>query len=238
VKWFRTGTWSRFQGEVSEESAEVRRVFASARKMTKMAALERQPLHFYVDPRLAEKFTINLHLADFADADGDKMVVAADKKAVGDFVEKTVSFPSKRSYESSYLCSVVFQKPDDEVYAVSAYLTETYLGQYAFKTNYYFRKGSRGAALRCYNRVLTIVNDTKESFSEGNLSQNELPYHMRRALQGEVGEVEPKANKMATYLNPDNVAPKTSIGSENILFIPKGRSIVGDLDMAPKKEKP
>lgn len=219
--------------DVALEAPEVAEIFASLAKQIKVASADKADLHFYVDPRLAERYHINLHMADVGDLgpDGDRRVVSADKRAVGDFIEETISFPSKRKYEPNYVCSVVFQKPEDEVYAISAYMMETYLGRYAYKANFYFKKDSRNSALRCYDRVLRAVKDLKTDFIERDLKQNEVPHHLRRQLQGEAGEIEPKSNRTATYLDPNNVAKSTTVGSENILYIPTHRSIKDDLDM-------
>lgn len=235
MKWFReeegpTLASVAARSDVAEQAPEVAQIFESLGKAVKTASTDKADLHFYIDPKLAEKYHINLHLAD-SDPEGGGKVVSADRKAIGDFVEETVSFPSKRKYEPNYLCSVVFQKPEDEVYAVSAYMVETYLGRYAFKANYYFKKDSRNSALRCYDRVLRAIRDLKSDFCEKDLKQNEVPHHLRRALQGEAGEVEPKSNKTATYLDPNNVAKSTTVGSDNIVYIPGRRSIREDLEM-------
>lgn len=216
--------------EISAQAGEVSSLFSSMKRVKTASSGEKADLHFYVDPFLAEKYHINIHMAQSANEpmDDSRKIVSAESK-VSDFLEETVSFPSKRTYEPNYVCSVVFQKPENEVYAVSAYMMETYLGRYAYKANYYFRKGSRGQALRCYNRVLTAIKDLKMDFAEKDLKQSEVPYHLRRALQGESGEVEPNSNKVATFLDPQNVAPKTTVGSENILTIPSHRSIKDDL---------
>jgi hypothetical protein len=218
----------RAAADVAKETPRVAEIL-SALRTAKTASSGRPDIHFYVDPKLAENFNINLHLIE--QNDKTRVALASDKDGGAEFSEETISFPSKRKNEPNYLCSVVFQKPEDEVYAVSAYLMETYLGRYAYKANFYFRGKSRQAAFRCYKRVLQAVQDLKIDVSEGNRNQNETPYLMKKALQGESGEVEPKSNKMATYLDPNNIKPQTTIGSENIVYIPKGRGIKEDLDL-------
>lgn len=214
--------------EVGFEAPKVAKLLSTLRP-TKTASSGRQDVHFFVDPKLAENFNINLHLIE--QNDKTRVALASDKDGGPEFSEETISFPSKRKNEPNYLCSVVFQKPEDEVYAVSAYLMETYLGRYAYKANFYFRGKSRLAAFRCYKRVLQAVQDLKTDVIEGSRNQNETPYLLKKALQGESGEVEPKSNKMATYLDPNNIKPQTTVGSENIVYIPKGRSIKEDLDL-------
>lgn len=215
--------------DVKSDAGVVAKLFASCRKPMVKTASSRPEVHFYVDPKLAENYKINLHLID-AEAEPSERIVSAEKK-LADFSEETVSFISKRQYEPNYLCSIVFQKPDDEVYAISAYLMETYLGRYAFRANWYFRKTSKSSAVRCYNRVLTAIKDLKSDFLDRDLKQNELPHFLRRALQGESGEIEPKINQMATYLNPKNVASGSTVASDNIVTVPSRRSIKDDLIM-------
>lgn len=217
--------------ETLRQAADAKAIFASVGKAIKTAAADRTALHFYVDPRLAEKYDINLHMIDSGEATGEGRDVFAGKEPKDDFAEETVTFASKRKYEPNYSCSVIFQKPDGEVYSVSAYMIETYLGRYAHKSNFYFKADNRAKALRCYARILGVVKDLKADFLDGDLKQNEVPNHLRRALQGEAGEIEPKSNKMATFLDPANTAKSTTIGSENIIFIPTHRGITEDLEM-------
>ena len=239
MKWFQqpephSPAVAEIMSDVLMQASDVAEIFSSVAKNVKTASSGRPDLHFYIDPKLAENYDINLHMAsDEAapsdDWDGGRKVVAADKKAVSDFSEETVSFPSKRKYEPNYVCSIVFQKPDDEVYAVSAYMVETYLGRYSWKSNYYFRKESRNSALRCYNRVIRAIKDLKTEFAEKDLKQSEIPYHLRRYLQGETGEIEPKSNKVATYLDPNNIPLKGEIPRP--VYIPATRGIKQDLEM-------
>ena len=237
MKWFqqpepRSPAIAEIMSDVLMQATDVAEIFSSVGKAVKTASSDRPDLHFYIDPKLAENYDRHLHMASEATADewdGSRKVVAADRKAVSDFSEETVSFPSKRKYEPNYVCSVVFQKPDDEIYAVSAYMVETYLGRYAWKSNYYFRKENRNSALRCYNRVLRAVRDLKTEFMEKDLKQSEVPYHLRRSLQGESGEIEPKSNRTATYLDPNNIPPKGEVPRP--VYVPPSRGIRQDLEM-------
>ena len=197
-------------------------------------------LHFYVDPRLAGKYNINLHLMEENDrrgSGGERMTSQANAE-LSDFEEETVTFPSAKKDDSHYLCSVVMQKPEKKVFSVSAYLLETYLGRYAYRADFYFREGSKSSASRCYGRVIAAVRDLKLDVIEGGLNQNEIPYYLRRKLQGEQGEIEPKKNKMAVYLDPANLPAKTTIGTENMTVIPRRRPIEDDLNMAGITRKP
>jgi hypothetical protein len=215
--------------EVAAQSLGAKTIFASLRGLTKIARSGRPDLHFYVDPHLAEKYDINVHLADDAEPAPSSMTVAASNKGIAsDFQETNVPFPSALKNEPNYLCTVVFQKPDEDVYAISAYLVETYLGRYAWKSNYYFRKESRNSAVRCFNRVLQAVRDVKEDMLEKGSNASETPYRLRRALQGTTGELEPKSNKMATYLDPDNV-PLKEAEPPRPVYVPKSRSVKSQL---------
>ena len=215
--------------EVAREAGEAKAIFSSLGRMSKFAKSGRPDLHFYVDPRIADKYDVNIHLAEDSVASGDgKTVTAADRGISGDFQEATVSFPSSLKNEPNYLCSVVFQRPEEDVYVVSAYLVETYLGRYAWKSNYYFRKESKNSAARCFHRVLQAVRDVREDLLEKSTNASETPYCLRRALQGVVGELEPKSNKMATYLDPDNI-PQKGLEPPRPVYVPKSRSVKSQL---------
>ncbi len=230
--------------EVIKQVSEVKEIFSSLKKIIKTAKSRNKDLHFFISPKLAEKYNINLHYLDdsvqqddedlesYSSEDSDSNegnVYASKKDGQIDFKEETVTFASKRKYEPNYTCSVIFQKPESEIFVVSAYMIETYLGRYAFKANYYFKKENKKSALRCYQRVVKAVKDLKYDFIEKGTNQNEVPHYLKRALQGENGEVEPKSNDMATFLDPKNVVKQTTIGSENILTIPTSRNIMDDL---------
>lgn len=210
---------------MKREAQAVARIITAGR--TRLAG--RETMHFYVDPDLATNFDINLHL--MKKNDQRQASVSRKDDTVSDFKEKTIVFASKLKRSSNYSCSIVFQKPEDKVYCVSAYMTDESLGRYAFKANYYFRKSSRTAALRCFKRVLKTVKAVKADVIDGEKPQGEVPYLLKKALQNESGEINPKSNKTAVYLNPSNVAKQTTIGSENIVTIPKKKSIVEDLEM-------
>jgi hypothetical protein len=168
-------------------------------------------------------------------ATDEKMEVVAADRAVANFLEKTFNFLSKRTHESSYMCSVFFQHPEDEVYSVSVYLVETYLGQFAFRKNMYFRGSSRGQALECYDKASDILSKLREKFSKDEMNQRELPYILRRDLQDVNGEVQSKHDKVATYLDPANQPRQSTVGSENIVYIPKGKKLSDDLLLQKKK---
>lgn len=182
-------------------------------------------LELIVSPEIAKNYRINI--GAIKEADKFSAVQIDDGK---DFADETVSFPSANSSDPNYICSVVFQKPHEDVYCVSAYMMETYLGQYAYKANWYFRKTSRNAAMRCYKRVLGMVRDLRSDFVENQKNHSEIPYNLKRALQGEAGEIEHVKNKMAVYLDPKNVHPSKTIGSENFITIPK-KSLLDELVM-------
>lgn len=237
MKWFKNKLGNlvaqQVLADVAIQAVDVSNILLSM-KMVKTASADRKDVHFYIDPKLAENYKINLHMISQSDSgsSGEDVITKAAGLDGKEFAEETISFPSKIKRDPNYICSIVFQKPEDEVYAVSAYLVETYLGRYAYKSNWYFRAGSTGAAKRCYARVLRAVKDLRTDIIEGTRNQNEVPYQLRRVLQGEAGEIEPKSNKMATYLNPDNVMPKSSANeADNIVYIPKNRSIKEDLEL-------
>jgi hypothetical protein len=202
--------FSEARRETLYQSYDAKSIITSMRRLVKTASVKTD-LHFYID----------------ADS-SDKTEKTASKIAGRDFLEETISFPSKRKNESNYSCSVIFQKPENEVFAVSAYMVETYLGRYVHKSNFYFRKENRAAAERCFSRVLSVVKDLRQDMIEGAKRQVEVPHLLKRALSGEIGEIEPKSNHVATFLDPKNASEQSG---PVIPFIPTERSIKDDLEM-------
>ena len=253
MKWFkpkrsRDAILSTIMADAKDRGKEISAIFKNIRQI-RTASSGRQDVHLYIDPNLVANYNVNLHL--IGDNNGgsttketkvENIAPLAEKKTAAakdsdrDFLEESVPFPSKQGRDPNYLCHVVFQKPEEDVYSVSAYLMETYLGQYAFKSNYYFRASSKDRAKRCFERVAKAVKDLQADIMDGSRNQNAVPYLMKRALQGEVGEVEHKRDKVANYLDPSNVPPQKSVGAENILTIPTERSIKDDLVFSRKPE--
>lgn len=151
--------------------------------------------HLYLDPKLLAKYKVNLHLIE-----PDDHVHEASR-------EQMVSFASKKTADSNYLCTVFLQKPEDKMWAVSAYLMETYLGRYAFRNNWYFRSGNYKSASRCFDAVVDVVNEVKEEMRKTETQQSRLPYLLKFKLASVQGEIDEKSNAVAEYLNPDNVQP-------------------------------
>jgi len=151
--------------------------------------------HLYIDPRLLDRYKVNLHLTE---PDGQVQEAAR---------EQMVSFASKKTADSTYLCTIFLQKPEDKMWAVSAYLMETYLGRYALRNNWYFRDGNYRSASRCFEHVVDIVNETKEEMRKTETQQSRLPYLLKFKLAAVHGEIEEKVHSVAEYLSPDNVQP-------------------------------
>jgi len=188
-------------------------------------------LNLNIDPKLAEQFNINFRMIQEADNPEEMKIITASNNNFNDnFKEQFVTFPSKRTRDPNYLCSIIFQKPEDSVYCISTCMTDTYLGRYVYRANWFFRDSSRSSAMRCFNRIIRTVQDIKSDFVEGTRNQNEIPYALKKSLQGESGEIEEKSNKIATYLDPDNIAPQTTIGQNIFAKGPTTHSILDDLE--------
>ena len=218
----------------AQEGLEVAKLLSSVRQIKTASANDE--LHLYVDPRLAGKYKINLHLMEQNDKERQAEVstepavkTATVESSGSDFQETTISFVSKKTSDPNYLATIVLQKPEDKVYCISAYLMETYLGRYAYRANFYFRKESTRNAKKCYERVARALQEMRQDVVDDNLLQNSVPRLMRKRLSSIEGEVEPRINKMATYLDPENqvepMGPETSPAS----YIPNKRSITDDL---------
>ena len=228
--------------DVIQEAKDVVKAFDSL-KMVKTASSDAPALDISVDPELASKVKINLSLMRRNDnlRDGSYQTDSVREAKVDDlpklstdeenFKEDTIVLPSRKTADSNYLGLVVFQKPESKAYAVSVYLMDSYLGRYALKTNYYFRESSRNAALRAFRNARRIVREVREEISEEGIIQSQLPNTLRRRLLAIEGEIEPTANKTATYLNTNNVKPADTKNSP-ATYIPNKRPLEQDLELA------
>ena len=210
------------------------------RPMVRTAGTGGDEVNVYVDPRLAGKYKINLHLMDRNDEERERVAstpeedqptVKTASEGQTDFREATVSFVSKKTADPNYLCTIVLQKPEDKVYCISAYLMETYLGRYAYRANFYFRKESSKAAHRCYERVARAIRELRQDVIDDSLIQNIVPKLLRKRLSSVEGEIEPRVNRMATYLDPDNTIEPASPDKSFSTYTPTKRSITDDLIM-------
>lgn len=220
----------------ADEALGAAEVFASLRQVK--TASKSEDLHLYVDPRFAGKYKINLHMIEQNDRerneeDQEPSPSVKTAKAVpedeDEFQETTVSFVSKKTSDPNYLCTIVLQKPEGKVWSVSAYLMETYLGRYAFRANFYFKKENSRSARKCYARVSRAIREMRQDVIEDDILQNAVPRLMRKRLSSIEGEVEPRINKMATYLNPDNAVEPVGPESSPATYIPNKRSVTDDL---------
>lgn len=241
MEWYLESLTSRIikclQDEVSVQAKEVLSLLTPRRVRT--AASGADEVNVYVDPRLAGKYKINLHLMDKNDEERERspasedstVKTASESEPNPGFREATISFVSKKTSDPNYLCTVVLQKPEGKVYCVSAYLMETYLGRYAFRTNFYFRKESSKAAHRCYDRVARAIRELKQDVIEDDILQNTVPRLMRKRLASIDGEIEPRVNKTATYLDPENQPEMSNPERSPATYIPSKRSVTDDLIM-------
>lgn len=225
--------------EVSRQAREV--VSLLNPRMVRTASTDEINVH--IDQGFAGKYRINLHLMDKNDAEAEKVKAeghhgdssaetvktAADDKP--EFRESSISFVSRDTANPNYLCSVVLQKPEDKVWCVSAYLMETYLGRYAYRANFYFRKDSKRVAHRCYERVSRAMRELRQDVIEDDILQNTVPRLVRKRLSSIEGEIEPRINKMSTYLNPDNTIEPADPEKQIATYIPTKRSVTDDLVM-------
>jgi len=126
-----------------------------------------------------------------------------------------VSFPAvANNNDPDYVCSVKMHKPQDNIIAVSVYLMETTIGQYAYKNNFFFKPGNEDLAKRCYRRVAMAIQDVREDVASGYNLQHEVPLLISKRLQGEESEVQQEVKQFAVYLDPRNVN-RTDAGKHN-----------------------
>jgi len=237
MRWLNRLSLSHLVVSAIEDSAKqalgAAEVFDSVRVVKTASAKEE--VNLYVDPRFAGKYKVNLHLMqqdtkdEVVTAENESEVKTAAAPVMDDFQESTVSFVSKRTSDPNYLCTVVLQKPEGKVWAVSAYLMETYLGRYAYRANFYFKKNNTRSARKCYERVTRAIREMKQDVMEDDILQNTVPRLMRKRLSFIEGEVEPRVNKMATYLDPDNTIDPASPEKSPATYIPTKHSVTDDL---------
>jgi len=238
MRWYRALSSSHLSEQAKElarqEALEAYGAFSSFRQV-KTASKGQEGIHLFVDPRYAEKYKINIHLMDGNDqereAEGSEgNIKTAEISGDGeDFSESTITFVSKRASDPNYVCTVVLQKPEGKVWSVSAYLMETYLGRYAYRADYYFREKSRKGARKCYDRVARAMREMRQDVIDDDLLQNAIPRLMRKRLSSIEGEVEPKINRMATYLDPNNKVEPIGPETSPALYLPNKRNVTEDL---------
>lgn len=129
------------------------------------------------------------------------------------YKEEVVFFPSKKKYESAYVCYVTATLAEEDTYVITAYLVESYLGRYAFRKDVYMKNAD--AALEAFERFKTKVLDIKQEFIKKPHAQAELTGYLRRSLQNEASAFTPACDQVATYLNPKNNIQKGSFGTDN-----------------------
>jgi hypothetical protein len=154
--------------------------------------------------------------ADDSLSEEDKEPSVSGVVASREKISKTIAYPAiVNNYDPDYSCTVKLHKPQKDLIAVSVYLFETSIGQYAYKNNFFFKAGSEMRAARCFKRVLSVADDIRELLAEGEGLQHEVPLLFQRKLQGEETEYRQDSKwNVAVYLDPKNVA-KFRGGKEN-----------------------
>jgi hypothetical protein len=168
--------------------------------------------------KLANKFKIKVDLIKRGKKNKSRKAKPKDKEPGLDArtgATDMVSFPAvANNNDPDYVCSVKIHKPQDDIIAVSVYLMETNIGQYAYKNNFFFKPGNEDLAKRCYRRVSLAIKDVREDVASGYNLQHEVPLLITKRLQGEESEVQQEVKQFAVYLDPRNVH-KTDAGKHN-----------------------
>jgi hypothetical protein len=111
---------------------------------------------------------------------------------------------------------------------------ETYLGRYAFRRNFYFRKKNEKAAKKCYTRVIRTVRELIEDMQDETIPQTRIPYVLRKRLSPMDGEIEPKTSSVATYLDPKNTVEPVE---PTIIYLQQQKKITDEFDPKDLEEK-
>lgn len=169
--------------------------------------------------KLAQKFEIKVDLVKRGKKKNKrtKHVTKADESKLDTRLEATdmVSFPAvANNNDPDYACSVKLHNPQNDIIAVSVYLVETNIGQYAYKNNFFFKPGNDDLAKRCFRRVSLAVRDVREDVAAGYNLQHEVPSMIAKRLQGEESEVQQEVKQFAVYLDPKNIG-RTDAGKHN-----------------------
>ena len=185
--------------------------------------------HYKVNPEAVKQY----EPLKIVEAISDKEVKTAETEASFPKSE-TFYFPSKLKREPDYACSVSYQKPEDKLCAVSVYLVETYLGRYAFRRNFYFRKKNEKAAKKCYTRAIRTVRELIEDMQDETIPQTRIPYVLRKRLSPMDGEIEPKTSSVATYLDSKNTVEPVE---PTIIYLQQQKKITDEFDPKDLEEK-
>lgn len=123
-------------------------------------------------------------------AETDQMEKTASKKSSAR--EETIKIASKEIKDSHYQIDIsknLVEKNGIKLYMVTAYATDSYLGRYLIKRNYYYLPDNEKEADTTFDEVSAKVKKIRDSYYKGNMEIKAISTDIIRVFQGVVSDM-------------------------------------------------
>jgi len=145
-----------------------------------------------------------------------------------------VRIVSKRIEHSHYFIYLDFntvKKDGDDLYLVSVFMQEGYLGRYLIKRNFFFRAGSYEAADECFEDLLEASNEICDAYYSDDLYTSDIFPAIKKMVDLRTGEVEDEYVSIGTGHGRDRDSGHEAYGP---YYISQGQSLSSGI---PKDKK-
>ncbi|MEK6833233.1 MAG: hypothetical protein AABY32_04245 [Nanoarchaeota archaeon] len=143
----------------------------------------------------------------------------------------TIQFISVNKRDANYLGSVSMREIEEKFIVVTCYISETYLGQYAYRKDCYFDKDNIEYAKECYSNIINKLEDVKKSYYKEGYHTVEIPKKIKKVIDDMKGDYDRNDDHISNYLNTDVQDKKGDI----TVKVPQ-RSMRDELDIPTQRK--
>ena len=115
--------------------------------------------------------------------------------------KEDIKIASKHVKDSHYqidLSKDVIKHGDKEVFMVSCYARDAYLGRYLIKRNYFYTMDREKSADKAYDEIITKMSSIKDRYYNDIIKVSGIFTQIKQVLDGVISEIEMKDDKLGT----------------------------------------
>jgi hypothetical protein len=113
---------------------------------------------------------------------------------------KIVSKSIKDSHFQVDISKDIIKQNGQEVFMVSCYARDAYLGRYLIKRNYFYTTDREKEANSSYDEIMTKVASIKDRYYNELIETSAIFTQIKQVLDGVISEIEIKENSIATNI--------------------------------------
>jgi len=130
----------------------------------------------------------------------DKVAFSKNSKEERKDEIKIVSKNLKDSHYQVDVSKDLIQQNGQEVFMVSCYARDAYLGRYLIKRNFFYTKNRNKSANETYDEILTKVANLKDRYYNDLIDVSAISTQLKKILDGVISEIEIKEDSLGTNI--------------------------------------